>query len=78
MNSEVVFVGDVVKLAGKNRHGKNRVRENGKFWEVITVDGEFLSRKICVRPIVEDCHENWRWVDLPEDEHMEICWIGSV
>jgi hypothetical protein len=72
MNSEVVFVGDAVRLTGKTRHGKNRVRENGKFWEVITVDGEILPRKICVRPVVEGCEDNWRWVDFPEDEHMEV------
>jgi hypothetical protein len=34
-----LFVGDIVKLFGKTRHGKNRIRENGDMWRVITVDG---------------------------------------
>ena len=50
MNPNSFFVGDVVRLSGKTRHGKNRVRENGEFWEIITVDGgesSILSTKIC-------------------------------
>jgi hypothetical protein len=69
-----VRVGDIVRLSGKTRHGKNRVRENGEFARVITVDGdgEILSRKICVRHL--DKVESWRWMDLPSDEHMD--WEG--
>jgi hypothetical protein len=29
----------IIRLKGKTGHGKNRVRENGEFWEIITVDG---------------------------------------
>ena len=70
-----IFVGDVVKLSGKTRHGKNRIRENGDMWRVITVDGAYssiLSTKICVRPLDLERRENWRWIDLPEDDHMEV------
>ncbi len=70
-----IFVGDVVKLSGKTRHGKNRIRENGDMWRVITVDGadsSILSTKICVRPLDLERRENWRWIDLPEDDHMEV------
>ena len=35
-----VFVGNHLKLAGKTRHGKNRIRENGDMWQVINVDGD--------------------------------------
>lgn len=28
-------VGDIVKLTGISRHGKNRVREIGELWEVM-------------------------------------------
>ena len=75
MNPNSFFVGDVVRLSGKTRHGKNRVRENGEFWEIITVDGgesSILSTKICVVPMVEERRDNWRWLDVPEDEHMEF------
>ena len=70
-----LFVGDIVKLFGKTRHGKNRIRENGDMWRVITVDGgdsSILTTKICVRPMDLDRRENWRWIDLPEDEHMNV------
>ena len=33
---EVPFmIGDIVKLQGRSRHGKNRVREQGDIWVVI-------------------------------------------
>ena len=74
-NDKSIFVGDAVRLSGKTRHGKNRIRENGDMWKVITIDGKessVLSTKICVVPMAEGRRENWRWLDLPEDEHMEI------
>ena len=70
-----VFVGNLMKLSGKTRHGKNRIRENGEMWRVIQVDGQdssIMSTKVCVMPVDLERRENWRWVDLPSDEHMEI------
>ena len=32
------FIGDNLRLAGKTRHGKNRIRENGDLWEVPNLD----------------------------------------
>ena len=75
INDKSIFVGDAVRLSGKTRHGKNRIRENGDMWEVITIDGKessVLPTKICVVPMAEGRRDNWRWLDLPEDEHMEI------
>ena len=75
INDNSIFVGDAVRLSGKTRHGKNRIRENGDMWEFITIDGgesSILSTIICVVPMMEGRSENWRWLDLPEDEHMEI------
>ena len=69
------FAGDIIKLSGKTRHGKNRIRENGDLWKVINIDGQdssVLSTKICVIPVDLERRENWRWIDIPEDEHMEI------
>ena len=69
------FAGDVIKLSGKTRHGKNRIRENGDLWEVTNLDGQdssILSTKACVVPIKESRRSEWRWLDLPSDEHMEI------
>ena len=55
INDKSIFVGDAVRLSGKTRHGKNRIRENGDMWEVITIDGKessVLSTKICVVPMM--------------------------
>ena len=44
------FIGDNLRLAGKTRHGKNRIRENGDLWEVTNLDGQdssVLSTKAC-------------------------------
>ena len=68
-----IFIGNHLRLTGKTRHGKNRIRENGDLWEVITIDGQessILSTKVCVTPLSGT--ENWRWIDLPSDEHIEI------
>ena len=73
MSEERFFIGDEVRLKGINRHGKNRVRENGEWWEIIMVDGgasSILSTKICVEP--KSGSGNWRWIDIPEDRDMEI------
>ena len=70
-----VFVGNLMKLAGKTRHGKNRIRENGDMWRGISVDGgdsSILTTKVCVRPMDLERRDEWRWIDLPSDEHMEI------
>tara|TARA_B000000557_G_scaffold138423_1_gene112317 strand:+ start:492 stop:662 length:171 start_codon:yes stop_codon:yes gene_type:complete len=51
-----VFVGNHLRLAGKTRHGKNRIRENGDMWRVINVDGadsSLLTTKVCVIPLEE-------------------------
>ena len=75
INDKSIFVGDAVRLSGKTRHGKNRIRENGDLWEVTNLDGQdssILSTKACVVPIKESRRSEWRWLDLPSDEHMEI------
>ena len=68
-----VFVGNHLRLEGRNRHGKNRIRENGDMWEVITVDGgesSVLPTKVCVVPLSGS--GNWRWIDLVDDRDMVI------
>ena len=65
-----VFVGNHLRLAGKTRHGKNRIRENGDMWQVINVDGadsSLLTTKVCVIPLEESRRSEWRWIDLPEE-----------
>ena len=70
-----IFIGNHLRLTGKTRHGKNRIRENGDMWRVISVDGgdsSILTTKVCVRPMDLERRDEWRWIDLPSDEHMEI------
>ena len=70
-----VFVGNHLRLAGKTRHGKNRIRENGDMWRVINVDGtesSLLVTKICVIPLDVSRRSEGRGIDLPEDRDMEI------
>ncbi len=67
--------GNHLRLAGITRHGKNRIRENGDMWEVNVVDGRdssLLTTKVCVAPLKASRGGEWRWIDVPRDEHMEI------
>ena len=64
----IIHIGDLVCLSGKTRHGKNRIRENGDMWRVLNVK----DNSICVRPMDLDRRENWRWIDIPDDEHMNV------
>ena len=69
------FVGNHLRLAGKTRHGKNRIRENGDMWRVINVDGaesSLLVTKICVIPLDVSRRSECRWIYLPEDRDMVI------
>ena len=76
INDKSIFVGDTVRLSGKTRHSRNRIRENGDMWEVITIDGKdssVLSTKICVVPIWQKVAERIGiGSTLTEDEHMDI------
>ena len=69
----MLFQGDIVRLKGLSRHGKNRVREQGDLWEVMgppIQDGRVLVR------CLEDAKEK-RWVhpvfDKDFDVHMWRC-----
>ena len=64
----VIHIGDLVRLSGKTRHGKNRIREHGDLAEVAHIDGVLNAlKKFCV---IHKHGDSWRWIDLPEDEHM--------
>tara|TARA_R110000824_G_C15083748_1_gene664673 strand:+ start:555 stop:842 length:288 start_codon:yes stop_codon:yes gene_type:complete len=66
-----IQVGDIIKLSGVTHHGKNRVRENGNLAEIFKIDG-LTSDMLCVKFLIRhvDNLEMWRWIDFPEDEHM--------
>ena len=64
----VIHIGDLIRLSGKTRHGKNRIREHGDLAEVAHIDGVLNAlKKFCV---IHRHGDSWRWIDIPEDEHM--------
>ena len=69
-------VGDIIKLKGKNSHGKNRVREQGEFWKVASIatalpHGPFPSGTPVIRLITLD-GKRWRTIAHSDDENFEI------
>ena len=70
-------VGTKVKLKGKTKHGKNRVREQGHTWRVVKIrsglalaedrDKEFALLLAENRP-----DEHWRWVALKDDKNFTM------
>ena len=64
----IIHIGDLIRLSGKTRHGKNRIREHGDLAEVAHIDGVLNAmKKFCV---IHRHGDSWRWIDIPEDEHM--------
>ena len=64
----VIHIGDLVRLSGKTRHGKNRIREHGDLAVVCHIDGVLNAlHKFCV---THKHGDSWRWIDIPNDEHM--------
>ena len=69
-----------VKLVGKSRHGKNRVREQGALWRVVgeSLKVHFNSKAPGPFPLLES-EENEgphgffaRWVSLQDDPDFEL------
>lgn len=58
-------VGDIVKLKGVSRHGKNRVREQGEFWHIV----EIRDSRMHLHDLADN--GNWRWVDISDDKDFE-------
>ena len=62
----MIHIGDLVRLSGKTRHGKNRIREHGDLAEVAHVDGVLNAmKKFCV---IHRHGDSWRWIDIPNDD----------
>ena len=72
-------VGDKVKLAGRTKHGKNRVNEQGDLWTVaeITViehDSSFAQRgtKLALLNSDRDPLKWWRWIRVENDVNFKV------
>ena len=69
--------GDKVKLTGKTKHGKNRVREQGAEWIVIKVESGVLfsddkKKEFALLRKEDNPGEFWRWVALKEDKNFSV------
>ena len=63
-----IHIGDLVRLSGKTRHGKNRISDQGDLAEVAHIDG--VLNAVSKFFVIHKHGDSWRWIDLPEDEHM--------
>lgn len=69
--------GDKVKLTGKTKHGKNRVREQGADWIVVKVRAGVLfsedkKKEFALLRKEDNPGEHWRWVALKEDKNFSV------
>tara|TARA_Y100000592_G_scaffold15461_1_gene22616 strand:- start:695 stop:934 length:240 start_codon:yes stop_codon:yes gene_type:complete len=69
--------GDKVKLTGKTKHGKNRVREQGAEWIVVKVESGVLfsddkKKEFALLRKEDNPGEFWRWVALKEDKNFSV------
>lgn len=56
----------VLQLAGKTKHGKNRIREQGSLWIIISQDADRIELESLQDPT------KWRFIDRVEDPNFEI------
>ena len=69
--------GDKVKLVGKTKHGKNRVREQGPTWVVVKVGSgmgfaEDNNKEFALLSAESRPDDHWRWVALKEDKNFTM------
>ena len=69
--------GDKVKLTGKTKHGKNRVREQGQDWIVVKTDNnlefaEDRKQEFALLRADERPSEHWRWVAVQNDKNFLV------
>ena len=73
-------IGNKIKLVGKSRHGKNRVREQGENWRVVGESDVVHFRTSAPGPFLllesennEGPHGPWsRWVSLQRDPDFAV------
>ena len=72
-------VGDKVKLVGKTKHGKNRVKENGEFWLVENIKEKQLFPRKMSGPgpflfliSLKSGTDDIRWVSEIDDPNFEV------
>ena len=64
-----------IRLKGITGHGKNRIREHGDVWEVLTLQemGIISMTPMPTKmPIISVVTNEWRWLDEKNFEIIEI------
>jgi len=65
-----------VRLIGKSRHGKNRVREHGEFWLVENECETLIARPGAKGPFLflrpANGSDDMRWVEENKDPNFEV------
>ncbi len=69
--------GTKVKLKGKTKHGKNRVREQGQVWIVVKVGTDLIfaedkKKEFALLRAERRPDMHWRWVALKEDANFTM------
>lgn len=69
--------GDKVKLVGKTKHGKNRVREQGHDWVVVKTSNNLVfaedrKQEFALLRAKERPHEHWRWIAVQNDKNFLV------
>lgn len=66
--------GNIIKLKGISRHGKNRVNENGSDWLIISTPEKvgFSNEINCWVKLKSLTTDDVRIVKIPDDENFEI------
>tara|TARA_R100000951_G_C2604831_1_gene169293 strand:- start:195 stop:431 length:237 start_codon:yes stop_codon:yes gene_type:complete len=68
-------VGQTIRLKGITRHGKNRVREQGEFWEVIRINPTVSFKTKAPGPfmLLQAAESiNMRWVSTVNDDNFSV------
>jgi hypothetical protein len=70
-----------VRLIGKTRHGKNRVREHGELWIVEKECEKILARPGLKGPFLlltpENGSDDWRFVAVHDDPDFNVEFVES-
>lgn len=62
-------VGRILILRGKTLRGKNRIKEFGNKWEILTIGPS--GKTLLIKPITQS-DAYMRWIQITNDEHFEI------
>jgi hypothetical protein len=73
--------GDLLHLSGKTRHGKNRIREQGKYWRVVKIKGALPGGRYPGGTTIAELetldHSHWRLISVNGDTDFDFHRVAS-